>query len=162
MSVTVPSSTWGRRALLGLVEAMDLVDEQDRPGAVEGQLVLGPGDRGANFGHTAHHRRQRRELGADRFREESGEGRLAAARRAPEEERGEMAAGNGTAKGSTLADEVLLPDELVQRARPHPGRERLAPGWRLEQGLRSCAGHASGWHAASLGRPISASATGTA
>lgn len=44
-----------------------------------------------------------------------------------------MAAGNGPAQWSTLADEVLLADELGQRARPHPGGERLPLGWRLEE-----------------------------
>ena len=39
-----------QRVLLGLVEAVDLVEEQDRARAVEGQPVLRLGDRGADLG----------------------------------------------------------------------------------------------------------------
>lgn len=59
-----------------------------------------------------------------------------------------MAPRNGPPERALLADEVLLPDELVERPRPHPGRERLALGRGLEQGLRSSAGYPSGWHGA--------------
>ena len=41
------------RVLLGLVEAVDLVDEQDRPAAVEGEPVLRLGDRRADLGDAA-------------------------------------------------------------------------------------------------------------
>ena len=37
-----------QRVLLGLVEAVDLVEEQDGPGAVQGQPILRLGDRRAN------------------------------------------------------------------------------------------------------------------
>jgi hypothetical protein len=41
---------------------------------------------------------------------------------------------------------VLLPHELVKRARAHPGSERLPLGRRLEKGLRLGSADASGWH----------------
>jgi hypothetical protein len=54
---------------------------------------------------------------------------------------------------SALADEVLLPDELLEIARPHPRGKRLALGRRLEQGLGSCAGRPSGgWHVPMVAR----------
>ena len=43
-------------------------------------------------------------------------------------QRREVAAGDAPAERAALADEVLLPDELVEGPRPHPGGERLAPG----------------------------------
>ena len=46
-----------------------------------------------------------------------------------------MAAREATAERTALADQVLLSDELVERARTHPCREGLALGRRLEQGL---------------------------
>src|SRR5206468_9426160 len=47
-----------------------------------------------------------------------------------------MAAGDAPAERTTLADEVVLADELGEGPRPHPGCERLALRRRLEQGLR--------------------------
>jgi len=41
---------------------------------------------------------------------------------------------------------VLLPDELLERSRPHPRRERLPLGWRLEQGFRARSGDSTRGH----------------
>ena len=82
----------------------------------------------------------------DRVGEEAGEGRLAGPRRAPQEERVEVATSDGAAERPALADEVLLAHELLEGSRPHPGRERLALRRRLEKGLGTSAGQASGWH----------------
>ena len=88
ISVIVPSSTCGsKRVLLGLVEAMDLVEEQDGPRAVERQPVLRLGDRGPDLGDARHDRRERREVGTDLVGEQAGEARLAGAGRAPQEQR---------------------------------------------------------------------------
>ena len=58
-----------------------------------------------------------------------------------------MPAGDAPPERAALADEVLLADELVERPRTHPGRERLAFGRRLEQGLGSGADRTPrGWH----------------
>src|SRR4029079_16935029 len=77
-----------------------------------------------------------------------GERRLAGARRAPQDQRAEMPAVERPAERPTLPDQVLLADELVERARPHPSRERLGPGRGLEQRLRLRAtGAGTGrWH----------------
>ena len=125
------------RVLLGLVEPMDLVEEEDRPLLVERETVLGLGDRRPDVGDAAHHRRQRHEMGADLLGEEAGEARLAGARRTPQQGRGEVAPGDAPAERAALADEVLLADELLEAARPHPGRERLLLGRRLEERLRA-------------------------
>ncbi len=148
--------------LLRLVEAVDLVEEQDRALAVEREPLLRLGDRGPDVGDTGHHRAHRRELGADLRREQPGQAGLARARRSPQQQRREVAAGDAPPQRSALADEVFLPDELLEVPRAHPGRERLALGRGLEERLGSGAGNATCWHAASLGRPTLASATCTA
>ena len=70
-----------------------------------------------------------------------------------------MAARDAPAQRSALADEVLLADELVERSRAHPGRERLAVGRRLEERLGFGAGQsgrgAPGGHAAMVRAPLS-------
>jgi hypothetical protein len=53
-----------------------------------------------------------------------------------------MASRNRAPDRATLADEVLLPDELLERPRSHPRRERLPVGRRLEEGLGTSAGQA--------------------
>ena len=125
--------------LLRLVEAVDLVEEEDRALAVQREPLLRLGDRGPDVRDAGHHRAHRGELGADLRGEEAGEAGLARARRAPQQQRGEVAAGDAPAQRTSLADEVLLPDELLEVPRSHPGRERLALGRWLEErlGLRA-------------------------
>ena len=66
------------------------------------------------------------EPGIDRIRQQAGEARLARARRAPQEDRAEIAALDGAAQRPALADEVILADEL----REVRGRIRAASGCR--------------------------------
>ena len=132
------------RVLLGLVEAVDLVEEEDGPRAVEGEPVLGLGDRRADLGDARHDRRQRREVGADLRGEQAGEARLARARRAPQQERREVAAGDAAAQRPALADEVLLADELgrgrAAASGPPAAAARAVAGTGLRVGRRSVAG----------------------
>ena len=121
--------------LLRLVEAVDLVDEQDAAAAIQRQALLGARDRGPHLGDAGHDGREGVEVGADRVREEPGERGLAGARRAPQEQRREVTAGDGPAERAALADELLLADELVQVARAHPRGEGLALRRRPEQGF---------------------------
>ncbi len=124
-----------QRVLLGLVEAVDLVDEQDRTPGFEREPVLRLGDGGPDLGHPGHDRGHRAELGADGVREQAGERRLAGARRAPQEQAREVTARDRAAEGAALADEVGLADELVERARAHARGERLPLGRWSEQGF---------------------------
>ena len=147
--------------LLGLVEAMDLVEEEQRPGAVQRQPILRLGDRRAKLDHARHDRRHRREVGADLGREQPGKARLAGARRPPQQERREVSAGDAPPERSALADEVGLADELGQVAWAHPGGQRLPLGRRLEQGLGAGAGRSSGgWHARMVARAGAATRRG--
>jgi hypothetical protein len=64
-----------------------------------------------------------------------------------------MAAGDAAPKRAALSDEMLLADELVEARRPHPRREGLLLGRRLEERLRTSASglRPCGRHGASLG-----------
>lgn len=53
-----------------------------------------------------------------------------------------MASRDAPAQRAALADEVLLPDELLEAPWPHPSREGLALRRRLEEGLGARAGRA--------------------
>ncbi len=55
-----------------------------------------------------------------------------------------MAAGDGASERASLADQVILAHELVQRPRSHPGGQRLARRGRPEERLWGARG-ASTW-----------------
>ena len=74
------------RVLLRLVEAVNLVEEQDGSRPVEGQPVLRLGDRRPHLGDAGEDGAHRAEVGADLCRKETGEARLAGSRRPPEQE----------------------------------------------------------------------------
>jgi len=136
-----------QRVLLGLVEAVDLVEEQDRPRPVQVQPLLRLCDRAPDLDDTGHHGRHRREMRTHLGREKAGEAGLAGPGRTPQQQRGQVSPGDAPAQGTALADEVHLADELIEGPRPHPGREGLALGRRLEECLGSGADRTpGGWH----------------
>ena len=141
------------RVLLALVEAVDLVDEQDRAASLEREPLLGLGDRPADLGDARHDRRHGPELGADGVGEEARERRLAGAGRAPQQEAREVAPRDRSAERAAIADEVALADELLERPRAHARGQRLPLGRRSEQGFGLGAGDgAPGRHAAMVSR----------
>ena len=71
--------------LLGAVEAMDLVDEQQRALAVAAALARGLEDP-AQVGDAGEHRRQRLEMQVGLLGQQAGDRRLAAARRSPQDQ----------------------------------------------------------------------------
>ncbi len=79
------------RVLLRLVEAMDLVDEEDRARRAEGARLARALDRGAHVGGAGADRRELHEAGARLGGDEARQRRLAAAGR-PEEEHAEQLA----------------------------------------------------------------------
>ena len=127
------------RVLLGLVEAMDLVEEEDAPRAVEVESLLGLGDRGADLDDARHDSGQRREMGADLGREQAGEAGLAGPGRSPQQERREVAAGDPATERAAFTDEVLLARRTPSRLR---GRIRAASGWRSGGGWKRASGRA--------------------
>src|SRR4029077_1809808 len=94
-----------------------------------------------------HDCRHRREVRPDLCCEKPGKARLAGPRRTPQQERGEVPAGDAPPERTAFTDEVLLADEFVEGPRTHPRSEWLPLGRRLEQGLGSGAERTPrGWH----------------
>ena len=119
------------RVLLRLVEAVDLVDEQDGPSAGLTPAMVGGGDDVLDFANAGRDGAERDEVRPRDRREQAGHGGLAGARRAPEDQRMEQSLFEGAPQRLAWPDEMRLADELVERARPNPlgqgraGRRRL-------------------------------------
>src|SRR5262249_26309794 len=116
--------------LLRLVEPMDLVDEEDGPPTAAAELRLRVVDDVPQILHALEDRGERDGVRPARGSEEMGEGGLAASGRTPEDQRLDLAALDHVAQHASRPEEMLLPDELVDRPRPHPLRERGARGTR--------------------------------
>ena len=123
--------------LLGLVESMDLVEEQDRPRAIQGDPLLRLGDRARTSATPAMTAESVEKCGPDLAGQQAGRGSSCRSRAGPT--RSDSRGGRGRCSGgeAALADEVLLADELVEAPRAHPGGQRLALGRGLEQRLRA-------------------------
>ena len=106
--------------LLGLVEAVDLIDEQQRPLSRRREPVAGFAEDFPQFFHAAGHGAQLAEVAAGGPGQQAGERGLAGAGRAVEDHRTEAVGRQQPAEQFAFAQEVLLSDELVQRPRPHP------------------------------------------
>ena len=109
--------------LLGAVETVDLVDEQQGALAVLAALAGGLEDP-AQVGHAGEHRRQWLEMQVGVLGQQAGDRRLAAARRPPQDQRAELAVGQHAAERTFGAEQVVLAQDLGQRLRPHPFGER--------------------------------------
>ena len=93
MSVIVPSSTCGRSASCWALLKRWISSMNRTVGGPPGREPLGRrGDQGAHVGDAAHDARRGVEASPDRVGQQAGQGRLADARRAPQEHRGEVAA----------------------------------------------------------------------
>ncbi len=114
--------------LLGSVEAVDLVHEQDRAKAAATALVLGLGNDLADLPHAREHGGERHETGAGHRSHQRGQGGLARAGRSPKDHRVQLACLDGRAQDAARPQEVLLADDLVQGAWPHPVGEGGFPG----------------------------------
>src|ERR1035437_2953790 len=114
-----------KRVLLGLVEAVYFVDEEDGLLAVEDQLFAGFGHEGADFGDTVHDGRVGRESGAGRVGQDAGEAGLAAAGWTPQEKRAQAAALEGPSQRASFADQLLVADDFIDVAWTHSRRQGL-------------------------------------
>ena len=114
-----------QRILLGLVEAVYLVDKEDGALAVVLGPFLGLGHCAANLLDAGEHGVQGDEVGAcvvlAMTRAKRG---LAGAGRAVEDEAAQLIGLDGAAQQTARPDDVLLADKLVQRARPHARGQR--------------------------------------
>ncbi len=120
--------------LLGLVEAVDLVHEEDRALAVEPLLLGRLRDDLAQLGHTAEHRAEQDEARLRLVGHDVGEGRLARTGRPPEDHGREAIGTDGAAEHAVGTEQVGLAHDVCEGPRAHAvGQGRLALGRALEQ-----------------------------
>src|SRR6202035_4708194 len=108
-----------QRVLLRLVEAVDLVEEEDRLALSEATLACAGEDR-PNLGAASLHSAELLERGARARRDDPCERRLAAPGRAVQDHRVGPALFDRGTKRRAVAEQVLLPDELVERGWSYP------------------------------------------
>ena len=113
--------------LLGRVEAMHLVDEQDGARLVVLEAIFGLLDGLAEVVDAGEHRIERGEVRLGGVGDDAGEGRLARPRRAVKENRRHPIRLDGAAEKLALANEVLLPHKLVERTGAHAISQRRPP-----------------------------------
>ena len=105
--------------LLRAVEAVDLVDEQQRAGAGLAQ-ALGAVEGLAQVLHAREDRRQLLEGELDLVSQQARHGGLAGARRPPQDHALQSAALEHARQRALGADQVILADDLGQPFRPQP------------------------------------------
>ena len=110
--------------LLPAVEAVDLVDEQDRAAGGREQAALGGLDLPAQVLDRPRDGGDLDELGVRAVGDDARERGLARARGPVEDDRGERVVLDGAAQPAAGPHRLGLPDEAVERGGPHAGRER--------------------------------------
>ena len=113
--------------LLGAVEAMDFIHEQQRPLARRRHL-LGICKGFLEVGDAGEHRRQRCEAHPYRLGEQPRDRRLAGAGRSPEDDRRQLPRSNHPPDRALRARQMLLPDDIGQAAGAQPLGERNRAG----------------------------------
>ena len=111
--------------LLCLVEAVDLVEEEDRALAARVEPVPCAVDHRPHLGPARVHRGGLLERRPSVHREQPGERGLARARRPVQDHRVRPALLERRPQRRPSAEQVLLADELPERCRPHARGERL-------------------------------------
>ena len=111
--------------LLRAVPSMDLVDEDH--GALAGlEIVARRLDRVAQVGNARGHRGKFAEHRARLLRQHDRQRSFAGARRSPQDHRMQHVRRDHLAEKLSRRQQMLLADNFVERARPHPIRQRLA------------------------------------
>ena len=110
--------------LLRLVEAVDLVDEQDRAAARAAARLFRFRHDLADLLDARQHGAERDEVRARRAGDHPRQRRLAGARRAPQDDRSQPVVLDRLAQRPSRPEQRLLADDLVEGARTHPLGER--------------------------------------
>src|SRR5439155_2549292 len=111
--------------LLRLVEAVDLVDEEDGALVREAADLARFLDELSKLRDAARHGGDPDEARLRHARRDRREGRLPGPRRSPQDHRRDLPRVERLSQEAALADDVLLPDELREVTRPHARREGL-------------------------------------
>ncbi len=111
--------------LLGLVEAMNFVDENHGASAVLPRS-LGVGHDLLDFLDPGEHGAELDKLRAGQAGDDLRQRSLAGAGRPPEDQRAQVVALNLRPQRLAWRDQMLLPDELIERARTHAVGQRIA------------------------------------
>ena len=130
-----------QRVLLGLVEAVDLVEEEDRWRPTRGATMGRALEHGAHLGAAGLHGAQLLEHRPRVLGEDPRERRLAGAGRPVQDHRMGVTLFDRRAQRRVAAEQVLLADELGERPRAHARRQWTVVGGRSPAGL----GLAGGW-----------------
>ena len=110
--------------LLRLVEAVDLVDEEDGLPAVAAVVLLRAGDDLLEVLLSGDGRVHLLEVGLRGVRDDLREGRLAGARRAVKDEGAELVGPDRAVEQGARGDDLLLADDFVEGLRAHAGGQR--------------------------------------
>ena len=133
--------------LLRLVEAMNLIYEQDGALPTQGEPLPGGLHGPPQVSDTGGHGGDGIEMRLGVGRDEVGKGGLAGAGRPPQQHRGHLVRFNGAAQDAVGAGQVPLPNEIVECAGPHAGREGRIGVAALLHGIGEKVRHSesSGW-----------------
>lgn len=112
--------------LLGFVEAVDLVDEEDGRLIAKGLVGSGGFDFGPNLGDIGFDSVEGFEARSSGACDDVSEGRFASARRPVEDEGGEAIRNNGPTKKFALGKDVFLAGDFLKGPRSHAGSEGLS------------------------------------
>ena len=128
--------------LLRLVEAVDLVDEEDRPDAVAAESVARSRDHGPDVVDARRHGGELLERGAGPLGDDARDRRLSGARRPEEDHRRRAVVLDRASQRRAGPEHVLLADEVVERRRPQAHGERGVLGLALARRFGEEVGHA--------------------
>jgi hypothetical protein len=110
--------------LLSAVEAMDFVEEEDRPFAEVFEVLPCFGEYVADFLDTGSDSIQRFEAALRVIRNDMSQGSFSTSWRTVEDERSEPVGKKHPAKEFSWSEKVILAHILIERSRPHPGSKR--------------------------------------
>src|SRR5882672_666112 len=131
--------------LLGFVEAVNFVDEDDGAVAAAG-FLFGDGHDFLDFLDARENGAERDKFRTRQARDETRERRFSAARRSPEKHGAEIVVFDLNAQGFARAEKFFLADEFIERARAHALGERLIGGGNVGlSGVRKMREEAHGW-----------------
>ena len=127
---------WQKTVLLGAVEAVDLIDEQQRPlpGPPPPRRLL---ECALEVGDAGEHRGQLHEMQPRAVGKQASDGGLAAAGRAPEDQRGQRAPLQHAGERAVGAEQMVLSHDIVERPRAQAIGQRARAGRRRRLGWRA-------------------------